>query len=135
MVADSIDAMISSIPMDDVSETGLLEGRVPLEWPRKSSDARSQASALHSIPRPEPLVTEPAPQSPRIRFACPLCAETHGRDVFIAVEFDLDARFLAVADMTGCDHAEMFGLVGRLTPDQERRLIDAALTAFEVSRR
>jgi len=51
------------------------------------------------------------------------------------VEFDLDARFLAVADMTGCDYAEVFGLVGRLAPDQERRLIDAALTAFEVSRR
>jgi hypothetical protein len=71
----------------------------------------------------------------RVRFPCPLCAEDVGRSVLVTAEFDFGTDPVTVADFTGCEHAEAFGLLGRLTPDQERRLIAAALDAFEAARR
>jgi len=39
-----------------------------------------------------------------------------------------------VMDLFGCAHAAVFGAEGLLRPDQERRLVEAAMVAFEAWR-
>jgi hypothetical protein len=79
-------------------------------------------------------VTRPAVKSARrVTLHCPLCAAL-GRDVAIVAELDLSAQPTIVADLSGCPHAEVFGQIGRLTLDQERQLITAALDVWEARR-
>lgn len=66
-----------------------------------------------------------------VTFACPLCRARKGRDVRIVAELDLETRFVTVADLSGCAHAARFGEIDALSEDDERALIDAALTAWE----
>jgi len=64
----------------------------------------------------------------RVVFPCPLC-RADGRRTML--EADLDAAS-SVVNLEGlCAHAEGFGQVGRLTPEEERILITAALEARE----
>jgi hypothetical protein len=67
----------------------------------------------------------------RVVFACPLCQETAGRRVRLVAELDLETRYVTVADLSGCAHAMRFGEIQALTEEEERRLIEAALTAWE----
>ncbi len=77
-------------------------------------------------------VTRPSVKSARrVTLYCPLCAAI-GRDVAIVAELDLSAQPTIVADLSGCPHADAFGQIGRLTLDQERQLITAALHAWEA---
>jgi len=72
-------------------------------------------------------------QARRVTLFCPLCAAL-GRQVPIVAEVDTTTRPTVVADLSGCPHARAFGKVGRLTIDQERQLISAALDAWESRR-
>jgi hypothetical protein len=76
---------------------------------------------------------EPAPL-PEQHFACPLCRDELGREVTIRAELDATTPFVSVADLSGCPHADVFGLLDRLTAPQEARLITAALDAYEAQR-
>ena len=75
---------------------------------------------------------EPAP--PEQPFACPLCRDELGREVAIRAELDATTPFVSVADLSGCPHADVFGLLDHLTAEQEARLINAALDAYEARR-
>lgn len=75
------------------------------------------------------------PEHPRIRFTCPLCAEVLGRKVPLIAEFDVSASVPTIAALSGCGHAAVFGLIDILAPEQELRLIDAALAALKAWRR
>jgi len=77
---------------------------------------------------------DPSP-SPIALLVCPLCVEQSGRRVAILAEYDLSTPVVTVADLFGCAHAEVFGQVGGLTLDEERRLIQAALDMWETSQR
>lgn len=76
---------------------------------------------------------EPAPL-PEQHFACPLCRDELGREVTIRAELDATTPFASVADLSGCPHAEVFGLLDHLTAEEEARLIGAALDAYEGPR-
>ena len=69
---------------------------------------------------------------PRVRlvtFPCPLCRED-GRISALVAEFEPEPAPLTVIDLQGdCAHADDFGLLDRLTLEQEWRLIEAALNA------
>lgn len=67
----------------------------------------------------------------RVSFECPLCHAAGGRRVPLVAELDLQTRYVTVADLSGCPHAMRFGEIRQLTGEEERRLIDAALTAWE----
>src|SRR5262245_21148465 len=113
-------------------------GRVAVEWtvvvvmPR-----RSRGSAVRSNDK---FTTEARPGGmggvmstpPRIRFACPLCRRGAGRTVMVTGELDPAGPSAIIADLSGCPHADGFGEVGRLTLDEERMLIGAALDAVEA---
>jgi len=75
----------------------------------------------------------PAP-SPIALFVCPLCLDESGGTVraVIVAEFDLTTALVTVGDLAGCRHAAVFGAVGGLGVDQERRLIEAALRMWEA---
>jgi DNA-binding response OmpR family regulator len=72
------------------------------------------------------------PAKPRARlvtFSCPLCRED-GRINALVAEFEPEPAPLTVIDLQGeCAHADGFGQVDRLTLEQERQLIAAALAA------
>jgi hypothetical protein len=74
------------------------------------------------------------PPSPILLLVCPLCLEQLGERVVILAEYDLSTPIVTVADLVGCAHAERFGEVGGLALDEERRLIEAALEMWELSR-
>jgi hypothetical protein len=76
----------------------------------------------------------PAPHTPHVQFPCPLCLDASGREVTITAELDLTTPLVAVADLSGCPHAQAFGTVGLLTIVEEARLINAALDAHETQR-
>jgi hypothetical protein len=78
---------------------------------------------------------EPSAENPVVRFTCPLCGDVLNREVPIAVEFDVDAYSLSVANLSGCAHAVAFGVAGALTEEQKGRIVDAALKAFDAWRR
>jgi hypothetical protein len=79
--------------------------------------------------------SSPSPPEPsRVSFPCPLCWEALERDVAITAELDLTTSFVLIADLAGCPHAERFGAMGRLTLEEEWRLIGAALDAHEAAR-
>jgi hypothetical protein len=76
----------------------------------------------------------PAPDAPRVAFACPLCLDAFGRTVIIVAELDLTTPLVTVADLSGCRHAQAFGAIGALTELQELQLITAALDAYVAER-
>jgi hypothetical protein len=53
--------------------------------------------------------------------------------VLLEAELDRDGELLVVAGLRGCRHANRFGNLERLTIDQEWRLIEAALGAYEAA--
>jgi hypothetical protein len=64
-------------------------------------------------------------------FRCPLCQE-HGRVVLLAAQLERDEEeLLVVTELEGCCHADGFGDPVLLTFEEEWRLIEAALDAFE----
>ena len=80
-----------------------------------------------------PRAMDPRP-SPAVLLVCPLCFEETGQRIAIFAEFDLSTPMVTVADLVGCAHAKRFGHVGGLSPDEERRLIEAALDVWEAAR-
>jgi hypothetical protein len=76
----------------------------------------------------------PTSGSSPLSFGCPLCAEILGYEVPITVELATGTGGPEVTDLFGCAHAAVFGTAGVLRPDQERRLIDAAMVALEAQR-
>lgn len=70
----------------------------------------------------------------RVRFACPLCADESGRTVAVAAELETTTPAVMIASLSGCPHADAFGQIGPLSPSEERRLIRAALDAFDAER-
>jgi len=73
------------------------------------------------------------PPRPITLFVCPLCLGESGERVVILAEYDLSTPLVTVGDLIGCPHAQRFGQIGGLTVDEERRLIEAALTVWEAS--
>ena len=70
----------------------------------------------------------------RIYFACPICREIDGREIILLAELEATTPLLMVSDLAGCLHADGFGKMGALSPEQEQRLITTALDAFEADR-
>ena len=71
---------------------------------------------------------------PEHRFPCPLCRDELGVEVTIRAELDRSPGFLSVADLSGCAPADVFGLLGHLTAEEEARLINEALDTYEALR-
>ena len=68
----------------------------------------------------------------RVVFPCPLC---HERGLAVLLEAQLerdDEELLVVAELEGCRHADGFGDPVLLTFEEEWRLIETALDAFEA---
>jgi hypothetical protein len=63
-----------------------------------------------------------------VTFLCPLCQVLGRRRTLVA---DLHTEPLAptVINLEGCEHADGFGHLDKLTREQEWQLIEAALTA------
>jgi len=72
--------------------------------------------------------------TPRVTFPCPFCLEC-GRELIIVAELDPTISFPVIGNLLGCVHAQRYGKIGGLTPDEERRLIAAALDAWEARSR
>ena len=83
-----------------------------------------------------------SPRSPSSGFAvsemaravvlCPLCRDG-GRPVLLEAEIEREGELLVVVDLRGCRHANRFGNLERLTVDEEWRLIEAALGAYDAT--
>lgn len=70
----------------------------------------------------------------RIYFARPVCREVDGREIILLAELEANTPLMMVSDLAGCLHADRFGRVGALSPEQEQLLITTALDAFEADR-
>ena len=63
-----------------------------------------------------------------VTFLCPLCRAV-GRLPTLVAELNAVPSSSTVIDLQGCEHADGFGRLDKLTLEQERQLIEAALRA------
>jgi hypothetical protein len=63
-----------------------------------------------------------------VTFLCPLCRAL-GRLHTLVAELDAGPSPPTVIDLQGCEHADGFGHLDKLTLEQEWQLIEAAVTA------
>ena len=77
---------------------------------------------------------ESARDALRVPFTCPLCADEPGGGGVVTAELETSTPAVMIGSLAGCPHADAFGEIGPLSPSEERRLIGAALDAFEQER-
>jgi hypothetical protein len=87
----------------------------------------SYGGAGNPLPRSPQRKRRPSPDpARRVTFPCPLCRAL-GRVSTLVAELDPGPPFLTVMGVRGCEHADGFGQLDRLTLEQEWALIEAAL--------
>jgi len=100
---------------------------------RGLADHREISMVSQSV---EPVQAGRAPRPPARRGRDRNIRRQYGRLVRYALaEGEVETPLVTVADLFGCEHAAALGWLGKLTPEQERRLIEAALAAYEGRRR